>query len=101
MCWVSRIRFCGHGLFKSIIPFSFLFYTIGFGNYAQEASSYGPSRTTDLTGYGQYSTTAVTAATAAYATDPTLAYGASAAYGDAAGFGRGASAARGFHPYGR
>lgn len=78
----------------------------GFGNYQQEASSYGPSRTfaSDLSAYGTVGT-ATPAAAYATATDATAAYGVPVSYSDTSGaFGRGAVPSgnqRGFHPYGR
>jgi len=78
----------------------------GFGNYQQEASSFGPARnmSADLSGYGSVGAGTLQAAYGS-AGDASAAYGGAVSYADAsgAGFGRGAlqnsANQRGYHPY--
>ena len=83
------------------------FSSAGFGNYQQEASSFGPARniSADLTGYGSVGTGSLTAAYGS-AGDANAAYGVAVSYADASGaaaFGRGtiqnSTNQRGYHPY--
>ncbi|XP_065059804.1 RNA-binding protein Musashi homolog 2-like isoform X2 [Rhopilema esculentum] len=85
--------------------YSFGAQMYGFGNYQQEASSFGPARSigADLTGYASVGTGALTAAYGG-AADAAAAYGVGVSYADtSAAFGRGtvqnSTNQRGYHPY--